>query len=54
MSEITLKTKIEKTLSEILTDKYDCKVTIRFEPAQGEQKITHHLAGLTSSPQPDG
>lgn len=26
-----LKTKIEKILSEILSDKYDCKVTLHFE-----------------------
>ena len=26
-----LKTKIEKILSEILSDKHDCKVTLRFE-----------------------
>lgn len=26
-----LKTKIEKILSEILSDKYECKVTLRFE-----------------------
>lgn len=26
-----LKTRIEKLLSEILSDKYECKVTLRFE-----------------------
>ena len=26
-----LKQRIEKVLSEILSDKYDCKVTLRFE-----------------------
>lgn len=26
-----LKTKIEKILSEILSDKYECKVTLHFE-----------------------
>lgn len=26
-----LKTKIEKLLSEILSDKYDCEVTLHFE-----------------------
>ena len=26
-----LKTKIEKLLSEILSDKYECKVTLHFE-----------------------
>lgn len=33
-----LKQKIEKVLSEILTDKYDCKVTLRFEAAPVDQK----------------
>jgi hypothetical protein len=28
-----LKEKIEKVLSEILSGKYDCKVTLHFEPA---------------------
>lgn len=30
-----LKTKIEKLLSEILSDKYECKVTLRFEKKEG-------------------
>lgn len=29
--ENDLKSKIEKILSEILSDKYECKVTLRFE-----------------------
>lgn len=33
-----LKQRIEKVLSEILTDKYDCKVTLHFEPASADQK----------------
>lgn len=28
---MNLKTKIEQLLSEILSDKYECKVTLRFE-----------------------
>lgn len=32
-----LKTKIEKILSEILSDKYEMKVTIRFEKKEEEQ-----------------
>lgn len=31
-----LKEKIEKLLSEILSDKYDCNVTLRFEPKPNE------------------
>lgn len=31
MKETDLKTKIEKVLSEILSDKHECKVTLRFE-----------------------
>lgn len=27
-----MKERIEQLLSEILSDKYDCKVTLRFEP----------------------
>lgn len=34
---MTLKEKIEKLLSDILSDKYECKVTLRFEK-KGEQK----------------
>lgn len=30
-----LKALIERTLSEILSDKYDCKVTLRFEKKEG-------------------
>lgn len=29
-----LKEKIEKLLSEILSDKYECKVTLKFEPKE--------------------
>lgn len=35
-----LKEKIERLLSEILSDKYDCKVTLRFE----ERKATDEKA----------
>lgn len=31
MKETDLKTKIEKLLSEILSDKHECKVNLRFE-----------------------
>lgn len=31
-----LKTRIEKLLSEILSDKYECKVTLRFEKKVNE------------------
>lgn len=34
-----LKTKIEKLLSEILSDKYEMKVTIRFEKKEDEQWV---------------
>ena len=30
-----LKTRIENLLSEILSDKYECKVTLRFEKKEG-------------------
>lgn len=33
---MSLKEKIEKLLSEILSDKYDCKITIKFEKVQHE------------------
>lgn len=34
-----LKTKIEQLLSEILSDKYECVVRLRFEPKEdGEKK----------------
>ena len=32
-----LKRKIERLLSDILSDKYDCKVKIEFVPANAEQ-----------------
>lgn len=35
---MTLKEKIEKILSEILSDRYDCKVTLRFEKKEYTQK----------------
>lgn len=31
-----LKTRIEQILSEILSDKHDCKVTLRFEKKENE------------------
>jgi hypothetical protein len=33
---MTLKEKIERLLSDILSDKYDCKVTLRFAPVEGQ------------------
>lgn len=33
-----LKSKIEKVLSEILSDKYECKVTLRFEKRKEDDK----------------
>ena len=35
---MNLKERIEKLLSEILSDKYECKVRLHFEPKQKEQK----------------
>lgn len=32
-----LKERIEKVLSEILSDKYECKITLRFVPKDGKQ-----------------
>lgn len=32
-----LKSKIEKVLSEILSDKYECKVTLKFETKEKEK-----------------
>lgn len=32
-----LKSKIEKVLSEILSDKYECKVTLKFEKKEKEK-----------------
>lgn len=34
---MTLKEKIEKLLSEILSDKYDCKITLKFEKKEVNQ-----------------
>ena len=33
-----LKSRIEQVLSEILSDKYDCKITLRFEKATDKEK----------------
>ena len=32
-----LKERIEKLLSEILSDKYECKITLKFEPRSNEK-----------------
>lgn len=34
----SLKERIEKVLSEILSDKYDCKVTLHFVPKDDAEK----------------
>lgn len=34
-----MKEKIEKLLSEILSDKHDCKVTLHFEPKEEKQRV---------------
>ena len=33
-----MKEKIERLMSEILSDKYECKITIRFVPADRKEK----------------
>ena len=33
-----LKGRIERVLSEILSDKYDCNITLKFVPKEGEQR----------------
>lgn len=35
-----LKERIEKVLSEILSDKYDCKITIRFVPKDSAKEAS--------------
>lgn len=35
-----LKERIEKVLSEILSDKYDCKITIRFVPKDAAKEAS--------------
>lgn len=34
-----LKTRIEQVLSEIYSDKYDCKVTLKFMPREKYERI---------------
>lgn len=34
---MTLKEKIEKLISEILSEQYECKVTLHFEPKQEKE-----------------
>lgn len=34
-----LKTRIEQVLSEILSDKYDCKVTLHFEKKEEKEDV---------------
>lgn len=33
-----LKARIERVLSEILSDKYDCNITLRFVPKKGRKE----------------
>lgn len=37
-----LKTRIEQVLSEILSDKYDCDIKLRFVPKEGGKEEKHH------------
>ena len=32
--QLALKTRIERVLSEILSDKHDCKITLKFAPKE--------------------
>ena len=34
-----LKERIEKVLSEILSDKYDCKIRIKFQPREDKKEL---------------
>lgn len=36
-----LKDRIAKVLSEILSDKYDCKITLKFVPKEEMEVVTH-------------
>lgn len=36
--QLALKTRIERVLSEILSDKHDCKITLKFVPKEREKK----------------
>ena len=35
-ARLALKARLEKVLSEILSDKYDCNITIKFKPEKEE------------------
>lgn len=39
-----LKSKIEKALSEILSDKYNCKVVLRFEKQEAHNRTAENNA----------
>ena len=39
-----LKDRIAKVLSDILSDKYDAKITIRFEPKEGARVEKNEIA----------
>lgn len=36
MSDLDIKSKIEKILSDILSDKHDCKITVKFNETKGQ------------------
>lgn len=48
-----LKSRIEQVLSEILSDKYECKVTLHFEKG-GTDECTEHGESSGRCPQPLG
>lgn len=47
-----LKSRIETVLSEILSDKYDCKVTLHFETRRDERCVTDGKPCADCVPQP--
>lgn len=47
-----LKSRIETVLSEILSDKYDCKVTLHFEKRRDEGCVTDGKPCADCVPQP--
>lgn len=47
-----LKSRIEQVLSDILSDKYECKVTLHFEKRRGGECITDGEPSADCVPQP--
>ncbi len=45
-----LKTKIEKVLSEILSDRHECKVTLHFEKRENTNEATEKANQRTKNP----